>query len=1018
MKFPSKLVFVSFLFVLIFGATGVRAYDATVSTCGYVSGVSSHYSVQPDSGRVDFNRGDWSEAPPNYAVYPPVGGTVIAPADRLCLSSSGEVSGSNQWVWNSNVGWLDFGWCTAALPGCESYKPSVDLALAGPLASTGDAYWSGFAWNDNVGWIQFDWTCPSCNNADYQLRVHTELPTPWPSAVTTNTGEVTGFAWSDRLGWIRFGNYAPGGVVQDLPSGTPAVPTVYVLPEISVTPNPLNVTKYGLGLRDFAPLANAEDPYDFQIDFQILDAQGNPTGTYLSPSDYTVQMTPITTVGSNFSTLKDPALASGPNAVFWDSFQGQALEGGFVWSVKSFAPTSNLNGYENASGLIYKYFDMDANDVPTASRDHYTISDFDFTFAPVSGGPAAATASTWVLAAPIDLKFAPLIEVTNMAYSPSDSDTQPFLNVLPSTVDQDFFVRGLAMNWNTSPTVNIRSWLNLTSPIQPSGGFYDGAYRLVYGTRSQTTPAANDFVLKFPYSLGGPLLTYPDTATPPFTDFSQTDPIYVATLAAKLASSPASQFVPLSIASAQRLKAFSGSTSTSLTIPNPEKVRLFSDILGSRVLDYAFIRSDISYSIQDPRDPTQDYAVYYHSNYLATSPLVGPQAPPIMSYPDFNPIQFPNFTWNPWNQWTQPIQWNQWNILNPPNPLNLGGPTVNLNEYATSPLRQSVVISGNLTGNAIGSTWSQSSGAVVVGNANAVQVRNRVYQRFARMKKGVVAPAGNYGSNSINFISSPNWPTSTPIPIGTSLDGGNVLYFSGNTQLQSLPSNYSQKTIVVEGGDLYINATNIDGDSALGIVVLRNAQGVGGDVYIDDGVRDLKKVNIYADGSVRSATYLTINVPQTPWVNATVNVRQTALTNQLYISGSLVSRNTIGGVDSLLLPSGLPASNALAAAEYDLNHLREFQVCWKQVTADPLNPSLPVYPIVPIDTDVDGITVYATGIPDEGDVQSCSSSNNDYLRSVSLTSMQSEPLHIDYLPPPSSLPLLGEDTWGGLKFIF
>jgi len=165
------------------------------------------------------------------------------------------------------------------------------------------------------------------------------------------------------------------------------------------------------------------------------------------------------------------------------------------------------------------------------------------------------------------------------------------------------------------------------------------------------------------------------------------------------------------------------------------------------------------------------------------------------------------------------------------------------------------------------------------------------------------------------------------------------------------------------------------------------------------------------------------------------------LINQLYISGSLVSLNTVFGADppansSRQLPSAslnpnsissLPPSRDLAAV-YDLNHAREYTLCWRAVSE--LSSGIPnASPSLEANAyDYDGSGNVSSfrvsdGDPsgpdvnyplDDGDVYPCPNA----LRSSTLQARENpangdgyndynQPLYIEYIPPPSTLPVIG-----------
>lgn len=126
-------------------------------------------------------------------------------------------------------------------------------------------------------------------------------------------------------------------------------------------------------------------------------------------------------------------------------------------------------------------------------------------------------------------------------------------------------------------------------------------------------------------------------------------------------------------------------------------------------------------------------------------------------------------------------------------------------------------------------------------------------------------------------------------------------------------------TLVVRGADLYIKSDMYYvNNSTLGIVVQKDANGRGGNLYIDPNVTNIIGTYIL-DGSIRSSSN-----GSTPIGVANIDM----LKNQLHIFGSIVSHNTIGGSrdNPAKCPSILNISgcSAYIAQQYDLNFLRRY----------------------------------------------------------------------------------------------
>ncbi len=269
---------------------------------------------------------------------------------------------------------------------------------------------------------------------------------------------------------------------------------------------------------------------------------------------------------------------------------------------------------------------------------------------------------------------------------------------------------------------------------------------------------------------------------------------------------------------------------------------------------------------------------------------------------------------------------------------------------------------------------SDTSGVSILGAANYVNLRNDLYSQVARLIRNQT-PTTPTICGILNSSMAPiNYSTCRTTSI-TSLMSNTLFYANSDVYVQGSTS-FSDKTLVVDGADVYISG-NVYGGK-LGIIAF-SQNGRGGNVYIDPGVTDLY-VNIFADGTVFSDSGNNTGGPNgvTPvWGSA--SARADSLINQLYIKGSIVSRNTIGGASASSAPYNLgdgTTSNRLdVAKEFDLNKLREFSVC---------------YPL-------DG-----SGNPDTGGTPvDCAGT----ARSSQYGSLNNSPLIVEYDPPSSVMPI-------------
>lgn len=180
------------------------------------------------------------------------------------------------------------------------------------------------------------------------------------------------------------------------------------------------------------------------------------------------------------------------------------------------------------------------------------------------------------------------------------------------------------------------------------------------------------------------------------------------------------------------------------------------------------------------------------------------------------------------------------------------------------------------------------------------------------------------------------------------INGGKVLYFKGSPSDKVLTlgggSDFvipdTAGTIIVEGGDVYIK-NNLKygndglGNGSLGLIVMKDASGNGGDVYIDPAVTNLVG-GIYAEGSLMGASdSAPANSIENDEIYDGFNGDKTDLNNQLLIKGTLITHNTIGGsrqnpidfpvtVDETCGSLNDGSMNQECAERYDLNYIRNF----------------------------------------------------------------------------------------------
>lgn len=160
---------------------------------------------------------------------------------------------------------------------------------------------------------------------------------------------------------------------------------------------------------------------------------------------------------------------------------------------------------------------------------------------------------------------------------------------------------------------------------------------------------------------------------------------------------------------------------------------------------------------------------------------------------------------------------------------------------------------------------------------------------------------------------------------GKNLNNKSVIYFwelngsnvnLGNTSDVKVTG---KRTILIIWGNLYIKKNvyyNSLTQDMLGIVVLKDKAGKGGNIYIDPDITNIAGT-LFAEKSIVSYNGMELDG------NTSLNT----LKNQLYIYGNIFSENTIGGsrkspVQCPFYVSG--TCDTVIAQKYDLNYLRRY----------------------------------------------------------------------------------------------
>lgn len=816
------------------------------------------------------------------------------------------------------------------------------------MKSTGYAYSTyAHAWSNQVGWIDFAWEKPIDMSAeDYWANVANIDPATgawtgyawneivgwiwfdWDCTVScTNrvvtdmtTGDVTGYAWNDQIGWISF-----NGLTQEVPPM-----------DISATITIENGAGDDVSAIDItnAPMSDGFQNYRIKAVFTDQNTGETLTSADLSKvemtinSDSTVYLNQVLNVGTAIATNKTnyaiPECASLPSTVYTCEMTDAASgETGFYFFVYSGAPTSDMLGLDtNGDQTFDLYHDRDGGaaiyESPTGNG---ALESSRMTYF----NDRSNSRNTFTIDS---IDFSLVFADTSRAHTVDGIDYASSSTCTPQPGQSV-----TCEEYNYTPTTTTN--LSFRPRVQPTNFtiYQDGEEGEVIGDTTTTGMFVHSYAIVLK-----PSDEYQDvngTATGGFftvnyeaaSDATADGDVKFLIDSADDGTMDSRQHVDNGAGSASS----TGYYGNSSTLPKDYRLGYGQQSSGET--------SGVA-----PTNPTLEQWVCDYLLNTTTEPgqsqtsLVGQ----ITTNSGIKSCYFTGYLPRP--------------------DAHVDAYDMTLIGSINSAIGEDDVISAD------------DDGVSILGITNYVSLRNGLFGQIARLTRNQ-APStptycGSLGTSMTPVAYSTESCKTTSI---SSLMSGTFYYANSDVYVQGSTS-FSDKTLVVEGGDVYI-LDNIYGGK-LGVIVL-NSNGTGGNVYIHPGVTDLFG-NIFADGSVFSASdSYTNGVP----TRSSPEDRTDTLWNQLYIKGSIVSRNTIGGVyvqdGTYDIGDGTTTTSINTAKEYDLNKLREFRVC---------------YPL-----DASG-NVDETGTPidcDEGESRS-----SQYTGTAT-----NAPLIMEYDPPSSSMPI-------------
>lgn len=169
------------------------------------------------------------------------------------------------------------------------------------------------------------------------------------------------------------------------------------------------------------------------------------------------------------------------------------------------------------------------------------------------------------------------------------------------------------------------------------------------------------------------------------------------------------------------------------------------------------------------------------------------------------------------------------------------------------------------------------------------------------------------------------------------LMGGTLYYAEGDVTVSSGFSG----TLAVKGGNVFIDA-DVDGDPGEAGILVFSDDGEGGNVYVGPDVTTIV-ASLFLDGSFQSYDGDSSNINSDgimDWDAASTDGdgdahRLATLEHQLYLVGSLVSRNTVGGSpDDEDCSAGCEKGDGTSTTDYDvaraydLAQIRQYRLCY------------------------------------------------------------------------------------------
>lgn len=254
----------------------------------------------------------------------------------------------------------------------------------------------------------------------------------------------------------------------------------------------------------------------------------------------------------------------------------------------------------------------------------------------------------------------------------------------------------------------------------------------------------------------------------------------------------------------------------------------------------------------------------------------------------------------------------------------------------------------------------------IIGNAGGTTIFDSLYAQGARfntnafnntlqrVRKNVGTLSRNLTSVQKNTTTNSTFNNVNPVIVGDK-----IVFVNETSTLKTLVLTdslfNSVRSIIVIGGDVKIAGTggivfSPPSSNSKAVIVIKNNNNIGWDIYIDQYVSRIQ-ATLLAEGTVYSG-----NGPGDIYNDSTADVTNLPL-KQLWVQGSILSRNTIGGSVQGAAICPLPGDTCdfQTSIRYDLNYFRAISIPFDPAKRAYKDSSLDEYTVI-IDYDLRNTT--------------------------------------------------------------